>query len=216
MSMLPDPIKSSFRQLALCKALYYYGGLLLPSSFVCGRDLLQLYDSNLKNQNLFFGELVNNNITRQYGITDFFPSIKLMGAKRESNTLKDLTVYIEALISGDYTDEHNFEGSIARKCYQYILENKAGKICGGLLGVKSKKSKPIALEELMGNTFLDFMPGCYGLYIPSDQILKRSKYEWFARMSTEQVLRSETVIGKVLLTNVIPSEHIENKIPLTL
>jgi hypothetical protein len=216
MSSIPDPIKSNLRQLALCKALYYYGGLLVPSSFVCGRDLIQLYERNTKSPDIFFGEFINTNITRQYGITDFFPTNKFMGCKRESECMKSLVTYVEGLISRDYTDEHNFEGAIARKCYQYISENKANKICGGLLGVKSKKGKPIVIDELLGNTFVDFVPGCYGLYIPYDDILKRTKYEWFARMDMEQVLRSETVLGKILLTNVMPSDNSANKVPLIL
>lgn len=216
MSAIPDPIKSNFRQLALCKALYYYGGLLLPSSFVCGRDLIQLYERNISNPDIFFGEFINNNITRQYGITDFFPTTKLMGCKRESSCMNALITYIEGLISTDYTDEHIFEGFIARKCYQYITEHKANKLCGGLLGVKSKKGKPILIEELLGNTFVDFVPGCYGLYIPSEEILRRTKYEWFARMNMEQVLKSETVLGKILLTNIMPSDNSANKVPLLL
>jgi len=84
------------------------------------------------------------------------------------------------------------------------------------LGVKSNRGKPIVIEELLGNTFVGFVPGCYGLYIPSEDILKRTKYEWFARMNMEQVLRSETVLGKIMLTNVIPIDNSANKLPLTL
>jgi len=41
----------------------------------------------------------------------------------------------------------------------------------------------------------------YGVYVPSCEILKRSKFEWFARLSVKQVLESDTIVGKLLLTN---------------
>jgi hypothetical protein len=38
-----------------------------------------------------------------------------------------------------------------------------------------------------------------GLYIPADEILKRTAFQWFARLSAKQALASDTIIGKYLL-----------------
>ena len=51
----------------------------------------------------------------------------------------------------------------------------------------------------MGNTFIDFAPNKYGIYIPGDEILKRTKYEWFARLSQQQLRNCDTIAAKQLL-----------------
>jgi hypothetical protein len=55
------------------------------------------------------------------------------------------------------------------------------------------------LERLMNNSFINFADDIYGVYVPADDLLKRTKYNWFVRLSPEQVLESDTIIGKQLL-----------------
>ena len=52
----------------------------------------------------------------------------------------------------------------------------------------------------MGNTFIDFVPTVLGVIIPDKEILSRSKYQWFARLSCEQALDCDNIAGKLLLT----------------
>jgi hypothetical protein len=40
--------------------------------------------------------------------------------------------------------------------------------------------------------------------IPSDEILKRINYQWFARLSAKQVVESDTIIGNYLLVANAP------------
>ena len=77
------------------------------------------------------------------------------------------------------------------------------KIDGGIIGTKNSDNKPIIIDELMGDSFIEFMHSCYGIYIPANEILMRTNFEWFARMNGEQVLSSNTNIGKLLLINSI-------------
>ena len=51
----------------------------------------------------------------------------------------------------------------------------------------------------MGNTYFELIDDVYGLYIPDEDILKRTKYQWFSRLSTEQILLSDTMLGKYFL-----------------
>jgi hypothetical protein len=51
----------------------------------------------------------------------------------------------------------------------------------------------------MGNTYIDLPGTVKGLYIPADEILKRSAFQWFARLSAKQALASETIISKYLV-----------------
>jgi len=208
LSNIPDPIKSLIRKLGLCKLLYLYGGLVLPSSFICIKDMYDFYKDNLSHNDLFVGNFVNKNITSQSGVTNFMPDIKLMGSKRNSESLNDLMTYILKLISTDYTSEEEFDGKISRKCFEMIENNKVKGVCPGKLGVKDENNKPILLDTLMGEGFLKLRDCAFGLYVPSDEILKRTKYEWFARLSIEQILNSNIVLSKYLIINSFNTDEI--------
>lgn len=201
MSRIPSPIKMYFRQLALSRILHHYGGMLVPSSFICCRDLLPMYEYGTRDKGMFIGEFVNNTISNQSGAANFMPNTRLMGSIKECPAMLELVNYIEIMVSQDYTSEALIDGNISRKCFELIHTNKANKIDAGFLGVKSKLGSPIAIDDLMGCTYISFMPNTYGIYIPEYQILKRTKFEWFARLSEQQVLESNTIIGKLLLTN---------------
>ena len=45
----------------------------------------------------------------------------------------------------------------------------------------------------------------YGIWIPSNTILNRTNYEWFARMSKEQVLKGNTILSKYILLALGPT-----------
>ena len=53
---------------------------------------------------------------------------------------------------------------------------------------------------------MNLCPDTYGVLIPADEILKRHKFEWFARLSEKQVLQSDTIIGNYILVAVAPGE----------
>lgn len=202
LSNIPDPIKSNMRKLGLCKILYLYGGLLLPSSFLCIKNLYPFYKTYLtKGKDMFVGTFVNTNVTSQYGITDFMPDIRLVGCKRNSEQMNALISYIQKIISTDNTNEEVFDGKISRKCFEMIENKKIESVCPGMLGVKDEHNKPILLDDLMGEKFIKIRDCAVGIYIPSDQILKRTKYEWFARLNIEQVLEGNMAISKYLLVN---------------
>lgn len=207
LSSIPDPIKTNMRKLGLCKILYLYGGLLLPSSFLCIKDLYDFYRGYLtKGKDMFVGTFVNTNVTAQYGITDFMPDIRLMGCKRKSESMNALISYIQKIISTDPTNEEVFDGKISRKCFEMIENKKIEGVCPGMLGVKDKDNKPILLDNLMGETFVKVKDCAVGIYIPANEILKRTKYEWFARLNIEQILEGNMAISKYLIVNTFNGE----------
>jgi hypothetical protein len=61
------------------------------------------------------------------------------------------------------------------------------------------KGDVIVVEELLGQSKVNLNKECYGVMIPSDEILKRTSYNWFVRMSPKQVVESNTFIGKMAL-----------------
>ena len=51
----------------------------------------------------------------------------------------------------------------------------------------------------MGNSYIDVSPNAIGVYLPDKDILRRTKYQWFARLSATQVVASDTMAGKILM-----------------
>ena len=199
LSIVADPIKTKIRQLALARILFNYGGFLLPSSFLCFQNLMPLYDSFTANDKMFVGEMLVRS-----GVSDkvnFFPDTRFMGCQKGCITMSAYINYLEIIASTDFTSESQFNGSYSRWCYEKILKNEMNMIPADLLGMKDTAGKQITLDMLMSNNFLSLSDKVQGLYIPADEILKRTAYQWFARLSARQAMESDTTIGKYLLIN---------------
>jgi len=196
---LPRPLRSHMRDLALATVLHIYGGFLIPSSFICFYDLRSLYDAHLGSANVLIGELRTTSslaAEKQYS-----PSMKIMGCKKFDPVMKEFMDYLMQITDRDQTQEMDFTGETTR----WWLAKKADVptavsiIPAEELGVKTTANKPVLIEELLSDIDVPLSPTAAGLYIPEQEILKRSKYQWFARLSPKQVLESHTLIGKYLL-----------------
>jgi hypothetical protein len=51
----------------------------------------------------------------------------------------------------------------------------------------------------MEEAYIQFHPDAYGIYIPADEILRRPKFQWFAVMPSEQLLKANVIVSKHLL-----------------
>lgn len=193
LSLVADPIKTKIRQLALARVLYNYGGMLLPGSFLCFKNLAPLYTAGDK---MFVGEMLAR--TDQ---VNFFPDTRFMGCQKGCATMAKYINYLEILSSSDFTAESQFNASTSRWCYEKIIQNEMTLVPAEVLGMKDTKGKQNTLDVLMSNNFLNLSANTMGLYIPADDILKRTAYQWFARLSARQAMESDTTIGKYLLIN---------------
>ena len=199
LSLVANPIKMKIRQLALAKTLYNYGGFLLPSSFLCFQNLAPLYYSLTNSGKMFVGELIaHTDVSDKVG---FFPTTKFMGCQKGSPTMLNFINYLEINTSSDFTAESHFTGAYGRWCYEKIQRGEMNMIPADMLGARDATGKPVTIEILLSNHFLNLTEQVQGLYIPADEILKRNAYQWFARLSAKQALETNTVIGKYLLIN---------------
>lgn len=212
---LAAPLRGHLRDLAMAKVLHAYGGLCVPSTFVCQRDLRALHDSYLSTASVMMGELpVRTSVTSQL---QHFPSTKFMACKKGCPVMREYTQYLEALYSKEYTNESDFSGESGRWFYKKYSEFGRGGssspspspspstdrrpvalVSAELLGAKTVENKPVLLEDLLGYSVIPFACDRVGVYIPGNEVLRRTKYQWFARMSTQQVLHSNTVLAREL------------------
>jgi len=79
-------------------------------------------------------------------------------------------------------------------------------IDGVEIGTKTIDDRQIILDDLMSNHYLDLYKDTYGILIPSNELLQRLQYGWFVRMSTKQVLDSDTIIGNYFLLSIGPED----------
>jgi len=216
---LPKPLRSHMRELAMANILYLYGGFTIPSSFICFYDLRRLYDAHLEQSNVVIGEL--RSVSSIASESQYSPSTKILGCRKNDPLMKEYLEYLDQLVSKDYTSDMDFTGEPSRWWMSKL--NKPNQSCFGLeenqippkqqdiskykvslipaeeLGAKTTTNKPILLEDLLGDVDVRISPTSAGIYIPDQEILKRNKFQWFARLSPSQVLESNTLIGKYIL-----------------
>ena len=111
---------------------------------------------------------------------------------------------MERTILTDYTRETVFLGETNRWCQKRIEEGSIHLVDGKMIGTKTMDDTPIGLEMLLSNDYIDLYAKAYGIYIPEHELLKRTNYNWFARLSAEQVLESRIIISKYLLLSIAP------------
>jgi len=200
MEKIPFPIKRYLIDLALTKLLYKYGGMRVPISFVCFRDLISLYYKGIENNNPFLCSFVDRNISSTY--IDVFPSIEFMGSTRNNNTIAHLIEFMQQTISNDFTDEIQFLGQFNRWCN--LNQHKFNVIDGKLIGKKTIDNKQILIDHLLSEENIKLDKNAYGIYIPQREVMTRLNYNWFVRMSPQQVLEGNMVISKYLLLANVP------------
>jgi nucleotidyltransferase/DNA polymerase involved in DNA repair len=70
-----------------------------------------------------------------------------------------------------------------------------------LLREYSPEMEIYSIEE----AFLNLSTESFGLYIPADEILVRTKFQWFAVLPSEQILKSNMIVSKYLTTAIVNS-----------
>jgi len=201
---ISNPILSNMRTLGLIRLLYKYGGFILPPSFICFKDLISFYMTSTSNNCFFVGENIDRNVTSK--TNDFCPDISFCGAQKECPIVEKLIQFIIQTNGSDFTAQSVFLGDFNRwiqnhRKYINIIDGK-------LLGIKTNKyDEPITIEVMFSNNYLDLNENAIGIYVPADEILSRRNYEWFARLSTSQVLECNSIICKYLLLSCFPNGY---------
>ena len=199
LASLSEPHKSAYREIGMLQLLYLYGGIVVPNSFVCMKNLMPLYEQSAP----FFTEEINRstNVAAKRENANFAPSMKMMGAKKGCPEIKQMLAENKVDPTGHFTVEPKFVGKIQQ--WLHTCRGRITIVNGKQIGVKSTKGKQILLEHLMSENFLDLDKDAYGIYIPADEILARPKYQWFAYLSSDEVLKTNPIIVKYLKSSAI-------------
>jgi hypothetical protein len=200
-SILAEPMKSQIRELALAQLVYIYGGMLVPNSFICTKNLKSIYADGLYGGIPFVCETINRtaNLLEQKQKTLFIPDLYFMGAKREDATMYELVEYLKSRNKSLHSSfEPTFLGESNQWCLDSIRSKRMNLIGGERIGIKTKEGKQILLEDLMEEKDLDLSTDCCGVYIPADEVLRRTKYNWLAFISKYELLKSDIAISRYI------------------
>jgi hypothetical protein len=205
---MAEPMKTHFREIGLLKLIYYYGGMVLPNSFVCLKNMKSFYENAVSENKAFFCESVNQylNLEKRKQKMAFIPDTVVYGAGKNNETIMNLIEYLkQRRISPHFTNENEFIGNTSEWLLEESKKNTIHVIDGAYIGVKTKDQKPVIIDQLMEEQYLYFDKNIVGIYIPNEDILKRTKYQWFAVMSGEEILDKSMIISKYLAASIVDS-----------
>ena len=196
---IANPLKTHLRQLALCNVLNLYGGILVPSSFICFKSLKPLYYKGIKDEKMFAGEF--NNKTSTLTSNGVIASSKLMGSTINNDQMKQFIKHLEILNSKDFTADVEFLGINHLWLQDKANNNEINLVSAAELGIQKENGQIVNIDELVGSTYIDLNDNAYGLYVPWDELIHRLNTQWFVRLSPRQVLDSDTMIGRYILSS---------------
>jgi hypothetical protein len=208
---IAEPMKSHYRELGMLQLLYYYGGMVVPNSFICLKNLKQVYDHSVSMNKPFVCENINRsvNLLKQRNSLPFLPSTFFMGANKNDNTIKILLEHVKGRNKNPYFNtESDFLADTSNAILDLAKSDHLTLILGQSIGVKTRNKKQILLEDLMAENYLDLSDDIFGIYIPADEVLSRTKYQWFASLSQEEILESNLIIAKYLKASIVNSTDI--------
>jgi hypothetical protein len=137
-----------------------------------------------------------------------YPNAGFMGATKENKTMKQFIDFMERTISEDFTAQNIFLGEFDKWCNRKIEKRKMNLIPGTDVGTKTVDDEPITVETLLGENYIHFYGNMYGIWIPDTMILKRTRYEWFTRMSPEQIFQSQFILAKYMVLALAPDSTV--------
>jgi hypothetical protein len=204
----PEPMRQRWREIGLLELVYYYGGMVVPNSFLCTRNLKGLYEEGISQNKPFALENVNNtvNIAKRKNKPLFAPDLYFYGAEKNSESIKELLEYLKHRNPAQhFSSEFELLGDTSERLIAMVQAGQVYLIDGVKTGVKTRKRKPVLIDDLLQESFVDFSYTMYGIYIPNEDVLNRTKYQWFAVMSGEQILASHFMIAKYLKSSIVDS-----------
>jgi hypothetical protein len=114
-------------------------------------------------------------------------------------------------MNGHITSVYEFLGDTSIGAVGTIRQGRMNLIGGEYIGIKTNKRKPVLIEDLLEDNYLDLHSNIYGIYIPEDELLLRPKYSWFCVLSTEQIMETNVFLAKHFKASIVDAVSFYNK-----
>lgn len=191
--------RQKIREFALAKILYIYGGVMVPPSFLCVKNLKDIYYKNINKSGMFVCEKQDD--TSYITQTRFIPDNYFMGCKKNNPHMLEYIKYYETMLSQDYSSESHFKDLPNKFLSNMVNDKKISLIEGKMIGIKDINNDLVKINNLFETKYIEFEDEFYGINIPDKEISKRTNYNWFLKISIQDLLESEMIISKYMLTS---------------
>ena len=182
---VPEPNKAYYRSLAFLHLIYLYGGMIVPSSFLCFKNLVTLYEEYTSNNKFFITECYPKSIMSDH-VTSF-PCMNIIGSNKNNERIKKLLLNLETHFLRSLTDENNFKGTISSYLSEYLNDDFGKLVSGKLFGYFDNNGNPITQNELMSDESIVLDDNLYGIEIPIDDIINRTSHNWIATIPLDDL-----------------------------
>ena len=211
LSTVPEPMRTRYRNNGMLQLLYIYGGMIVPNSFLCLQPLKNLYSQGIAKKTPFMAEQLCR-IPNQSQRKPFLPSMYFMGASKEDPVVEEMIQVLQNVEQKQhFQNETEFSYTVEQWCQTKVDEGNIQLIDGSLIGVKDSIGKPILLEDLMEEDFLKIdLSVLQGVYINSCELLRRPKYQYFAILPVEELLKTNAVMTKYFQIAMVNGGSIDN------
>jgi len=185
---LSGTLLDKYRELCKLQIIHTYGGVMVPPSLFMRKNIKEIDDPKV----WYVCETHNDN---NVSYSNLIYSTQLMGSNIHNEELgKYIEVYSDEL-KKDFVENYNFD-------MNYFKKNNIPFIDGKLIGTKTKYNDKITIEDLMSNKKLILDKYHVGLYIPHDQLIKRRVYNWYCKLSEEEVLKAQVFISYYMISTM--------------
>jgi hypothetical protein len=185
---LSGSLLDKYRELCKLQILHMYGGIMVPPSLFLRKNIKEIDNPNI----WYVCETYNDDNVSYSNLTH---STELMGSNAENVELnKYIQIYANELTK-DFVENYNFD-------MNYFKQNNIPYIDGKLIGTKTRYNDKITIEDLMSNKKIILDKQHIGLYIPHEQLMKRRLYNWYCKLSEEEVLKCQVFISYYMLSTM--------------
>ena len=185
---LSGSLLDKYRELCKLQILNMYGGVMVPPSLFLRKNIKEIDNPTM----WYVCETYNDDNVSYSNLTH---STQLMGSNAENIELnKYIQVYANEL-KKDFVENYNFD-------MNYFKQNNIPYIDGKLIGTKTRYNDKITIEDLMSNKKIILDKQHIGLYIPHEQLMKRRLYNWYCKLSEEEVLKCQVFISYYMLSTM--------------
>ena len=186
-SKLPSPLKEQMSFLAQMKLIYYYGGMVIPASFVCTNDLYNLYyDTCVYKKDISFINLSSGK-----------PSVSFISTYKNNSNMKNILNELEYIISRNNTDSVWFDKEINK-----VFQSHAKELPGCHVGIYDKSKNIITIDQLMEEKGLELCDTSFGLYVPLCQLKNRTMYNWMIYLDHAEIMQTNNAIVDLIRKNI--------------
>lgn len=232
-----DSVKRKLREFGLAQLVYYYGGMVVPNSFICTRNLMGLYRSGVGAKSDNASEMYPSSGTRMFAVEkpnvqsnrlgSFAPSTYFFGAPKNHPMVEQLCKLLSPELSvAFYSGDSEFTGRTSKWLHKHraksndvhnekkdkdSIDNRVVYVLSGKhVGVKNSKNKVVRVDDLLQEAFIHFDEDkLFGVFLPSDEILARRQFEYFASLSSEHImLRSNLIASRYLQMSMVESSDL--------